>query len=453
MRRKGWLYLAIALGVLFLAGAGVAALKLPRKLAERRLAQVRADWRALSIACATYGIDNCGLNFPADTSLRRQVDPTTPQTFEYDTQFLLKALGNRGASLLTTPVSYMKSIPGDPFRADGAYYGYAAINAINRPGTITPLAFLHSPGPDGRTDLDPAWLREQIDKLRPVGKSWHLNPDDRIAIRKLVDPLLYDPSNGTRSGGDLVLIMDTHYYHYGFAWEKNSKEWDKELRDYQTAGTDEVQSDKPLEQPIDTAYVRADDRYLRVEVPYGLFAAWSQAGLLQPTPGLAELNPARLDQLRGHFGPFLDFFKAPRPLTPAEIESFDKWRSEDPVWWAAMDGVETYSKKPHAVMSVYDFYPLMAIYGKSRLLLAARVLETAPDKSRLHVSAVKLFLHQVHLGRYTSREMNYKTPYMERVHFELGRLGDGMMWRIIERLGVPQSSEKKMADRQTTVGQ
>lgn len=234
MRRKGLLYLSIVLGLLFLAGAGLAALMVPRMLRERRLARVRADWSVLWRACQICGND-CGGTIPSDTSLRRKGDPSIPQTFESDMQFMGKPTDRNFFILLTTPIAFqsLKAIPRDPFRSDGGYYGYAA---INRPGLGSPVAFLHSPGPDGRTDLEPAVLREQIVKLLPDNNSWVLTPQNRIAIRKLIDPMLYDPTNGAASGGDLILIMECQALHYGFAWEADTKEWGEALNGILSAG-------------------------------------------------------------------------------------------------------------------------------------------------------------------------------------------------------------------------
>jgi len=111
------------------------------------------------------------------------------------------AIGARGDRriYLTTPVSYMSSIPFDPFDGDGKSesYGYGS----NGQSYYILLSF----GPD-------AQQLNGIEDDNLDGRSYtgaRRNDFRRVGFRKgkfLLSELFYDPSNGTSSTGDVMRI-------------------------------------------------------------------------------------------------------------------------------------------------------------------------------------------------------------------------------------------------------
>ena len=197
----------------------------------RRLERVRADFALICEGVGGYGVDIAGLA-PPDTSLRREGDPSVPLTFEWESGYAhrvgkAKAPGSipptAGSPLynsLTTPVRYAKPENlRDPFRR-GAQYGYASWN-WNHDG-LWPVFILHSPGPDGRDDRDLVALRREVEALLMAQMAGR--PDDRQGLRlgELLDLVvgdLYDPTNGTRSRGDLIMFSCGGMERVGFGAE------------------------------------------------------------------------------------------------------------------------------------------------------------------------------------------------------------------------------------------
>lgn len=83
--------------------------------------------------------------------------------------------------LLTTPTAYLDALPADPFLPAGATFSYYA----DQGGWI-----LLSPGPDGDYDISP---QQFFTSTMP-------QPNQLLVVRK------YDPTNGTKSDGDLFLV-------------------------------------------------------------------------------------------------------------------------------------------------------------------------------------------------------------------------------------------------------
>ena len=96
---------------------------------------------------------------------------------------------------LTTPVSYISSIPYDPFRGDGASEGYG----YGSNGQSYYL--LSSYGPDGSSEVDELeYTGANLDERRKAGYRKSKSPT------WLLSDMIYDPSNGTSSTGDIVRI-------------------------------------------------------------------------------------------------------------------------------------------------------------------------------------------------------------------------------------------------------
>jgi type II secretory pathway pseudopilin PulG len=99
---------------------------------------------------------------------------------------------------LTTPVSYIASLPHDIFTEAGerggekSWLAYAPLNPqTNRGQTRYSSWILSSRGPDGAVTLDLA-------RDLPAGKA--LKPEE---LQSLLVPNTYDPTNGTTSAGDI----------------------------------------------------------------------------------------------------------------------------------------------------------------------------------------------------------------------------------------------------------
>ncbi len=145
-----------------------------------KISRVQSDIRALTIAAETYRIDNNKYPLPGD----RFINGT-------DISWTQRQLR------LTTPIAYISSLPRDPFRSplpghnpDGildfevrGFDGYGGVGDIwfqqdrNQPLTSFEIqVFVRSWGPDNVGDLTPPWTMSE-------------SP--------------YDPTNGTKSGGDI----------------------------------------------------------------------------------------------------------------------------------------------------------------------------------------------------------------------------------------------------------
>ena len=143
----------------------------------KRLDQVEKDFKLLEIGVASYGIDRCGYYYPPDTSLHRKRNPKLPLTFETDPAFIEMLRKEPGCPFggtywdpLTTPVAYVKLIPGDPFR-NNAPYGFASWTLHDNSCVV---GILYSPGPDGKEDVTLITLPGKDESL-PLTTSWTLS--------------------------------------------------------------------------------------------------------------------------------------------------------------------------------------------------------------------------------------------------------------------------------------
>lgn len=197
----------------------------------RRLERVRADFALIHEGLSMYGLDIAGL-VPPDTSLRRESDPSVPLTFEWESGYAYrvgkaKSPGSIPPSAdsplynsLTTPVRYVNPEQlRDPFRR-GAQYGYASWN-WNHDG-FQPLSIVQSPGPDGRDDRDIADLRREVGELLAARKAASRDGNEDVRFDELLDLVagdLYDPTNGARSRGDLIMFSRGGAGRAGFGAE------------------------------------------------------------------------------------------------------------------------------------------------------------------------------------------------------------------------------------------
>jgi len=155
---------------------------------RKRVAQVRSDFRTLSLAIELYFVDHKA--YPACTTdpvhlLRppSQADAVAEGISVPIPSFHAPGFPHGPASL-TTPVAYLRSLPADPFvEQPGLTYGYFSLPK----GWI-----VWSAGPDSIFDLD--WTTYDPDKPQP-------QPE-------MLARYAYDPTNGTMSPGDIFRVKE-----------------------------------------------------------------------------------------------------------------------------------------------------------------------------------------------------------------------------------------------------
>jgi hypothetical protein len=136
-----------------------------------RVARALADMRSMATAVEAFAVD--AGHFPAS------VEGANPQSVAQGDPLLrdMPTLSTRES--LTTPVAYLSALFADPFNPHGSTFSYWQDGR----GWI-----LVSPGPDGVFDSNPA--RDYQGDIR--------QPSARLVS------LIYDPTNGETSGGDLM---------------------------------------------------------------------------------------------------------------------------------------------------------------------------------------------------------------------------------------------------------
>jgi type II secretion system protein G len=183
-----------------------------------KVSRVRADMRSLSTAMEAYAVDNNRYPIPSDTDGNFIPDPVTAT--------LVNPFETRVPILITTPIAYISSRPDDPFAQGRAFENrlyhtvireYVNIRDQNAPafnwafiytrffrqltGRPAPQPieyFFVSWGPDRKHDADVPHV------VAPVGPHVH----GRAAV--------YDPTNGTISGGDIIFFGPG----IGFGWQR-----------------------------------------------------------------------------------------------------------------------------------------------------------------------------------------------------------------------------------------
>jgi hypothetical protein len=430
-RLRRWAHGRRALAVLAFAGilAAVGAGAVANALAERRLGRVRADFDMLAKAINGYGIDRCGGYMPPDTSERRKTDPATPLTFELQVGYMeKKPVGTDHKPRefwcpLTSPVAYAATIPRDPF-SDGPY-GYTCWNFHDG---YMPVGVVHSPGPDGRADWPPETIRADFERLFRVSRGQQFGgglPSEAAVIRRMVQAHLYDPTNGTRGGGDLVAVISS-YGMTGWITRPSPPDGSR-LDDSEIPATfaDPATSDSvapgwipgdpmPPAQHAE-AYIA---REREVRLPVALLNFIGEADLR--ASGSMSLDLARLDPQRARLGrDFAGFFEHPRLLDRAEELSLAGWQATQPLWWQPM---ERMANSPQLnfnySLSAAHLYNLMPLYGKSQLLLAAYDATLGSrERARERVRHLQGTLESLR-----KENPNPADPYQRRVHDELGRL-------------------------------
>ena len=209
-RRRG---IMAAATVLLLALVAVVAWYMLPFRTQRMVVEVLSDFEKLNRAFAEYSVDMSSVGAPADTRLRRKEQPNARLTFENEIRIRLDRIGESGTfgppshpddafmwTPLSTPIAYVNAPDlADPFRGGGLY----AFTSWNWFMDHDQLCVVQSPGPDGRDDYPIEKLRGDFEKHTGTDK----RSDERMGIfREQVRPFLYDPTNGVRSGGDMILV-------------------------------------------------------------------------------------------------------------------------------------------------------------------------------------------------------------------------------------------------------
>lgn len=168
-------------------------------LGRAKVSRAISDMHSISIALEQYYLDHNA--YPPDSSRPGVPVDNYPWILE----------GRVECILLTTPVAYLSSLPGDPFHHPTIQYGagrkdayaYAADRGLWGEGPVAVAMkksgknwALFSLGPDRDLDVD----------------HFRLNPNDlnEDIIREIVNKThwsIFDPSNGLSSSGDLPWLQ------------------------------------------------------------------------------------------------------------------------------------------------------------------------------------------------------------------------------------------------------
>ncbi len=183
-----------------------------------KVSRVKADMRTMATAMEAYAVDNNRYPTPSDTNGGYMTDP--------DNATLVSPFETRVPILITTPIAYITSRPEDVFAVtrfgESKLYHTITRQYVQTRATISPAYnwnliytrffreitgnnapqpmeyFFVSWGPDKKHDADVPHL------VAPSGP--HVHGDGAV----------YDPSNGTVSGGDIIYFGPG----YGFAWQR-----------------------------------------------------------------------------------------------------------------------------------------------------------------------------------------------------------------------------------------
>ncbi len=197
-----------------------------------KVSRAKSDIRSLATAIEAYHVDNNEYPEGTDNPARMpqyivdRLGTLAPGYYSFCT----RETGNRMLGVhffgLTTPISYITSIPLDPFTVEEGAIFYAYRNAkATKDGwiltSVGPDTDLISPNGKGTTNPNP--LSTMSDTNNPSrladineravihfieGTGTYTNVE-RAQFRNYLEDLTYDPSNGTVSDGDLYRHQGT----------------------------------------------------------------------------------------------------------------------------------------------------------------------------------------------------------------------------------------------------
>ena len=165
-----------------------------------KVARAESEMRALQNALESFFIDNN--SYPPmnsdKTLINQQYRGLTDQS-KHGIDIACIALGTRKDRriYLTTPIAYISSVPYDPFKGDGkeVSYGYGSNGSS--------YYIITSYGPDGASGN----TTEKFKELEYTGS--RINDLKRVGFRKaklFLKDYVYESSNGTNSGGDVLRL-------------------------------------------------------------------------------------------------------------------------------------------------------------------------------------------------------------------------------------------------------
>ncbi len=150
---------------------------------RKAVSKVRSDMQTMHVALVSYFVDSN--SYPTSVKSGGKL-PLISDAWPFANVPTFSRRSSRGDQMtITTPISYVKVHPSDPFSsANGSDFPYAYYSRVETPGWV-----LFSRGPDLDWDIDP-----EIDYTSA----------DISAVRLKT----YDPTNGLVSGGDIVRVFE-----------------------------------------------------------------------------------------------------------------------------------------------------------------------------------------------------------------------------------------------------
>jgi len=392
---------------------------------DSKMAIVENDWKELIKAMTEWGVEHGAFTFPPDTSVRRREEPSHALTFETSTgYFRTRPVGRDGRLYeywfsLTTPLAYVSKYPEDPFHP-GRYYSYACWNA---PNEVIPLAFLHSPGPNRRNDIEPGLLQSEIGKyLEARPRYAGISDKDLGVLKMMISPHLYDPTNGAKSGGDLIVIIDQGRRVFG--WRNDDREeWKTAPLPNRPLYTDERdrpdvdESWKPGDAFPDPLSVTEEMALTEgIPVPFSLANTMRITGYMRYGAEAAASLDAFRDIQNCLSRDFKEFFKAPRTLTSEEVAALETAVAADRNWWPIIKGCRSASFgqgfESLPAEKVYMFLPL---YGKSQILYAAYEMKSGNSgAARERIANLEKALEEMN-----NMSRGNAHPYAKQIYDEL----------------------------------
>ena len=168
-----------------------------------KVARAESEMRSLQNSLESFFIDNNSYP-PMDSDrirMRRQYKGLGSEADAPNINVAHIMIGTRGDRriYLTTPVAYISSIPYDPFRGDGAEYGYGY--GSNGQSYYIMTSF----GPDSQEGA--GGTQGELDERDYTGA--RMSDLRKVAVRKgqlLLTQMVYNSSNGTSSAGDIIRV-------------------------------------------------------------------------------------------------------------------------------------------------------------------------------------------------------------------------------------------------------
>lgn len=184
---------------------------LPLQIEKSKVRQVKTELREIGIMIEAWFVDHSHYPYTdefyktGEHNLGRGLYGSFDGDYEerVKSAFIPPARGSwnrfKNFAALTTPTAYLPEVPRDFFSPDG--------NLPYRYG-VGPLSYpwiLASNGPDGDEDLDVNQFC--LHTSRHSSKSYHDYDSVYYGYEKPLVEYMYDPTNGMKSNGDIIRIM------------------------------------------------------------------------------------------------------------------------------------------------------------------------------------------------------------------------------------------------------